>query len=279
MIKRNSNKNANLKMNENKEIIKGILPELVHGGMQFVSLFYKDLAQPTVQTIGKTLNTTLEFATIPAMALGFATETVRLNFSKWLEKYEKKLEKIPEEDRCIVEPEIGTPIISNLLNTTNEQIADLFTTLLTNASNIKTLDKTHPKFAQIVLNLTPDEAKIIQYLKDHDEVCYVDFRGLFEKGEGYLTWKSHVTLLPNEIELEHPDNIYAYISNLISLGILLDMSGKYKIDDTIYKEIERKHLPALEKQLIPSMFSKITTKRSYLQVTDFGQLFIDACVL
>ena len=167
-------------MEEEKEIAKAALPELVKGGIHLVSQFYKDLAQPTVQTIGKTLNTTFEFATIPALALGFATEKVRLNFAKWLEEYKKKLDKVPEEDRCVVEPEIGEPIIRNLMNTTNDQIADLFTTLLTNASNIKTLDKAHPKFAQIVLNLTPDEAKIIQYLKDDDEVCYVDFRGEFE---------------------------------------------------------------------------------------------------
>lgn len=265
-------------MDSEREIAKGALPELVKGGMQLVSLFYQDLAQPTVRTVGKTLNTTFEFATIPALALSLATEMVKLNFAKRIEEYKKKLDKIPEEDRCIVEPEIGEPIIRSLMNTTNDQIADLFTTLLANASNIKTLDKAHPKFAQIVLNLTPDEAKIIQYLKDHDEVCYVDFRGHFEKGEGFYTWESHVTLLPNEIEFEHPENINAYISNLISLGILLDMSGVYKINDAIYKEIESKYKPALEKQLVPNMFTKITTEKSYLKVTDFGQLFIDACI-
>ena len=177
-----------------------------------------------------------------------------------------------------MEPEIGEPIIRNLMNTTNDQIADLFTTLLTNASNIKTQDKAHPKFAQIVLNLTPDEAKIIQYLKDDDEVCYVDFRGEFEKGNGFYTWESYVTLLPNEIKFDYSENCNAYISNLISLGILFDKSGTYKTDDTIYKKIESIHKPTLEKQLVPSMFTKITTKRSYLQVTDFGRLFIDACI-
>ncbi|MBQ7530354.1 MAG: DUF4393 domain-containing protein [Paludibacteraceae bacterium] len=265
-------------MEDEKEIAKVALPELFKGGMQVVSQFYKDLAQPTIQTIGKTLNTTFEFATIPALALGFATEKVRLNFAKRLEEYKKKLDKVPEEDRCVVEPEIGEPIIRNLMNTTNNQIADLFTTLLTNASNIKTLDKAHPKFAQIVLNLTPDEAKIIQYLQDKDEVYYVDFRGKFEKGDGFYTWESYVTILPDEIKFDYSENCNAYISNLISLGILLDKSGTFKMNDTIYKKIESIHKPRLEKQLVPNMFTKITTKRSYLQVTDFGRLFIDACI-
>lgn len=265
-------------MDSEKEIAKSVLPELVRGGIQVVSQFYKDLAQPTIQTIGKTLNTTFEFATIPALALGLATEKVKANFAKRLEEYKNKLDKIPEEDRCLVEPEIGEPIIRNLMNTTNDQIADLFTTLLANASNIKTLDKAHPKFAQIVQNMTPDEALIIQYLKEHDEVCYIDFRGEFEKGKGFLTIMSYATLIPNEVKLSYPDNINAYISNLVSLGILQDMSGTYKMNNSVYIEIEKLYRKDLEKQWIPHTFTKISTKKSYLDVTEFGELFINACI-
>ena len=265
-------------MDREKEIAKSVLPELTKGSMQLVNQFYQDLAQPTVKTIGKTLGTTFEFATIPALALGFATEIVKANFAHWLEVYKKKLDKIPEEDRCVVEPEIGEPIIRNLMNTANDQIADLFTTLLVNASNIKTLDKAHPKFAQIVQNMTPDEALIIQYLKEHDEVCYMDFRGEFGKEKGFLTIMSYATLIPNEVKLSYPDNINAYISNLISLGIIQDMSGTYKMDDSEYKEIEKLYREDLEKQWIPHTFIKISTKKSYLDVTEFGELFINACI-
>lgn len=265
-------------MEGEKEIAKSVLPELTKGSMQLVNQFYQDLAQPTVKTIGKTLGTTFEFATIPALALGLATEKVKANFAKRLEEYKKKLDKIPEENRCVVEPEIGEPIIRNLMNTTNDQIADLFTTLLANASNIKTLDKAHPKFAQIVQNMTPDEALIIQYLKEHDEVCYMDFRGEFGKEKGFLTIMSYATLIPNEVKLSYPDNINAYISNLISLGILQDMSGTYKTNDATYKEIEKFYRADLEKQWMPHFFTKISTKKSYLDVTEFGELFIDACI-
>lgn len=265
-------------MDSEKEIAKGVLPELVKGGMQFVSQFYQDMAQPTVKTIGKTLNTTFEFATIPALALRYATEKVKANFASRLEEYKKKLDKIPEDDRCMVEPEIGEPIIRNLMNTTNDQIADLFTTLLANASNIKTLDKAHPKFAHIVQNMTPDEALIIQYLKEHNEVCYMNFQGEFGKEKGFLTIMSYATLIPNEVKLSYPDNINAYISNLVSLGILQDMSGTYKIDDSVYKEIEKLYRDNLEKQWTPHTFTIISTEKSYLEVTEFGELFINACI-
>lgn len=264
-------------MEDEKEIAKATLPELVKGGMQLVSQFYKDLAQPTVQSIGKTLNATFEFAALPALALGFATEKVKLNFAKHIEEYKKKIDRIPEEDKCIVEPEIGVPIISNLMNTTNDQIADLFTTLLTNASNIKTSNKVHPKFSQIVQYLTPDEAKIIQYLKGKDFICYVDFKGEEEKGS--YTLLSHATLIPNEVELSFPENINAYISNLISLGILLDKVGIYKINNiVVYGKIVKIHKSTLERKWVPSVCRKITTSKGHLEITDFGKLFIDACI-
>lgn len=265
-------------MEGEKEIAKSVLPELTKGSMQLVNQFYQDLAQPTVQTIGKTLGTTFEFATIPALALGFATEKVKANFAHKLEEYKKKLDKIPEEDRCIVEPEIGEPIIRNLMNTTNDQIADLFTTLLANASNVKTLDKAHPKFAQIVQNMTPDEALIIQYLKGKKDICYVDFRGNVHSGKGYIEIMKFVTKIDLEVNLSFPRNINAYISNLISLGVLQDMAGQFKTNDSLYEEIEKIYLPKLEQQLVPSRFSKISAERSFFQVTDFGKLFINACI-
>jgi len=266
-------------MEGEKEIAKSVLPELTKGSMQLVNQFYQDLAQPTVKTIGKTLGTTFEFATIPALALGFATEIVKANFAHWLEVYKKKLDKIPEEDRCVVEPEIGTPIISNLMNTTNDQIADLFTTLLANASNIKTLDKAHPKFAQIVQNMTPDEARIIQYLKERDFLCYIDFRGEFPNvNQGYVDLMRYVTMIDKEVEMSCPENINAYISNLISSGILIDMTGVAKVADALYEEIEKSHRPALESQLSPNTYHKITTHKSFFQITDFGKLFINACI-
>lgn len=69
----------------------------------------------------------------------------------------------------------------------------MFTILLANASNIKTLDKAHPKFAQIVQNMTPDEALIIQYLKGEKEICYVDFE-VTKKMIRVITILSHMLL-------------------------------------------------------------------------------------
>jgi len=88
----------------------------------------------------------------------------------------------------------------------------------------------------------------------------------------------YVTMIDKEVEMSCPENINAYISNLISSGILIDMTGVAKVADALYEEIEKSHRPALESQLSPNTYHKITTHKSFFQITDFGKLFINACI-
>ena len=71
----------------------------------------------------------------------------------------------------------------------------------------------------------------------------------------------------------------AYLANFVSLGILFDMAGTYRIDETEYNEIKRVYgFEELKRQLVPTVFKDITLEKSYYQITDFGKLFIRACI-
>ena len=43
-------------------------------------------------------------------------------------------------------------------------------------------------------------------------------------------------------------------------------------------KIEQYYRPRLEERLVPKIYNKITIEKSYLQITDFGILFINACI-
>lgn len=86
-------------------------------------------------------------------------------------------------------------------------------------------------------------------------------------------------MLPYYIALTFPQNITAYLSNLISLGVLSDEDGLYKIDNTEYDNICLKNgLDSLKAKLVPLSFKEIKVSKSYYKVTPFGKLFIDACI-
>ncbi len=211
------------------------LIDLVKGTPNILGQVYTDLAQPGVKAVGQALGTVLEFSTSFLLPVKLLNEVVKLNFTKWLNEYKDKLEQILEEKRCVVHPQIGTPIVEKLTYTTNDEIADLFTTLLANASNIDKVNTAHPSFVNMIERLSPDEARIIKYLDKQSELCYCNFKGNVENGEGYFIILDHATLVPFEVNLEFPENINAYLSNLSCMGILLDMSDEYKSDETIYE--------------------------------------------
>lgn len=253
--------------------------DLVKGTPNILGQIYTDLAQPSVKAVGQALGTVFEFSTSFLLPVKLLNEKFKLNFKKRITEYEKKLEEVPEEKRCEVHPQIGTPIIEKLSYTTNDEIADLFTTLLANASNIDMVNTAHPSFVAMIERLSPDEARIIKYLKGRNDIQYCDFMGYSLDGKGYIDIRYHQTLLPQYVHLDFPQNVNAYLANLVSLGVLFDMAGTYRIDETVYNEIKRVYgFELLKEQLVPKSYKKIEAEKSYSQITDFGKLFIQACI-
>ena len=176
-------------------------------------------------------------------------------------------------------PQIGTPIIEKLSYTTNDEIADMFTTLLANASNVDMVNTAHPSFVNMIERMSPDEARLLSYLKGKEDIQYCVFNGNTSNGNGFVTLLDHVTMLDDEVVFSFPQNIGAYLANFVSLGIIKDMNGQYRMDKTIYNKIKDKYnLKQLEAQLVPNSFQSISVEESYYLITDFGKLFIKACI-
>ena len=114
---------------------------------------------------------------------------------------------------------------------------------------------------------------------NENEIQYCNFRGYKTDNYSFVTIKDHLTLIPAEVELEYPENINAYLANLVSLGILLDMNGTKIVDKTIYDKIIQEYkLEELKSNLIPNTLKDIKVKNSFYEITDFGKLFIKACI-
>ena len=253
--------------------------DLLKGTPNILEQVYIDLAQPSVRAVGSALGDVFEFSTSFMLPVKLLNEKFKLNFAKRLDEYKEKLMQIPEGKRCAVHPQIGTPIIEKLSYTTNDEISDLFTTLLANASNADMVNTAHPSFANIIERLSPDEARIIIYLKERNDIQYCNFKGDSLSGKGFQIIREYLTLVAKEIDLEYPQNVKAYFANLISLGIIVDMVDTFRVDDTIYNKIISEYdFEGLKALYVPNYFKNMKVSKSYFKVTDFGKLFINACV-
>lgn len=246
--------------------LKDLLPEV-----------YGDTLKPGMKAVGQAIGDSLEFCLLPITTLGYVPKLAKAFFDKHLKAFEEKLNKVPKDKIVDVHPQISVPVIQKLLYTTNDTIADLFINLLASSANIDMCSNVHPGFVYIISQLSPDEAKIIKYLKKEGEIQYAEIHAHINNGSGYVTLLEKSTLTPYYVALDFPQNIHIYYSNLVRLGILEDKKGIYKVSNELYDEIASKYKFEEYKKLVPDSFKKIEIEKSFYEVTPLGKLFISAC--
>lgn len=255
------------------EIVKTTIPPL----KDLLPEVYGDALKPGMKAVGHAVGDALEMCLLPITALGYIPKIAKACLEKHLHSFEEKLNRIPEEKKADIHPQISIPVIQKLLYTTNDTIADLFINLLTSSANVDMCSNAHPGFVEIISQLSPDEAKIIKYLKGRNDILYAEIKAYVKNGNGYNSYLEKSTLVPFHVNLDFPQNIGAYYSNLIRLGILEDKAGTYKIANNIYDEIAVRYNFKEYERFVPDRFKKIEIEKSYYEVTPFGKLFITAC--
>lgn len=247
---------------------------------ELLTLFYKDLAQPSVQKLGAALGTVFEYVDTLTYSLKLRNERVKQTFQRNLDEVKQKIDDIPADKLIEVNTHLGVPIVERLSYITNNEIADLFTTLLSKAASEETINQAHPSFIQLIDRLSVDEARIIKFLRNENSIPHVTFKGV-SASNGYAIVLEKATLVSNKVVLEFPYNELSYLENLVSMGILSDNSGVFFTDDKFYSPIRDKYLDDLTRVYVDTLhrFTKIEPENSYFKVTAFGKHFIKACTI
>lgn len=267
---------------EIKEDVKGVM----HAA-------YKDILHPSMQVVGKSLGATLEFFLTPFAGLQLVNDRMKANIQRRLQQYAEKLQQVPKMQQCEVHPELGVPILQRLSYTTNDDIANMFVELLTHASNMDTVGLAHPSFIPIIDRLSPDEARLLKYIHESNNiVLYVNFRakpikekvnqeGALKLDMSYVELKKWLTIVERDVHLDFPENLPLYWANLISCGLVYDAEeiGLTEFDEK-YKEIEEYNkIEVIRQELVPSKYREINPRHSFFQLTALGMQFLAACVI
>lgn len=238
---------------------------------------YGDLAKPGLQQVGKALSTVVGLGNTILWPIALLNEKAKLSLETNLEKYREKLEKVPEEDICEVSPEIGVPIAEKLSYVSNEDLSEMYTELLAKASQKSKANVAHPSFVNVINNMSPDEAILLKSIKSMTGIPYIEVR-LTKKGKN--EWqtlepmKAGFSCLSN---LQYPNNVHAYISNLEGLGIFQARQDRFMVGEGIYEPLEENAKTSyahLEPQL---QDQEVTFQRGKIEITSFARLFLNAC--
>ena len=83
---------------------------------------------------------------------------------------------MPQDRIAEVPPEVGVPIAEKLAYVTDDQLSGLYINLLAKASTLDYAHTAHPSFVNVISNLSPDEALLLQHIREDRPFVEAGFR-------------------------------------------------------------------------------------------------------
>lgn len=262
---------------EEKEILNAGVEVAKEVGKELVKQSYGDAFKPAMIQVGRALGTVLELGNTVLVPFEFINARVRVLRANYLYRLQEKMNHIPIDKIVGIIPEIAAPTLQRLEYTTNDTLINLFINLLTTASNIDTENIAHPSFVNIISNISPDEAKILAYMRSEGEpICTMHIRVTYNN-KSYSDHELDTTIYEANNIIEAPNSMKVYISNLIGLGIIKKFGTptshhQYEKLEEILKE-DMKKIGRTEQDV-----SHTTLVKGYYGLTEYGNLFLDCCL-
>lgn len=145
--------------------------------------------------------------------------------------------------------------------------------LLRQSANVNLEQGAHPAYARILLELAPDEARILRLLATDGPQPAVDVRSMQLIGLGSQLVAEGLNMLGAQAGSRHPDRVPAYLNNLNRLGLI--WFSKEPIEEPISYQV-------LEAQ--PAVLAAVKSARRArnvqrsIRLTPFGKDFCDVCL-
>ena len=148
------------------------------------------------------------------------------------------------------------------------------TDLLRRSNDVHVIEDTHPAFARILADITPDEARILRYVYLEGPQPSLDIRTYRPFGIGSELVASGMNMIAEHAGLRNVERIDLYLTNLNRLG-MLDFSKEPVKNPTRYQVIEAQ--PKVAAALDSAGRMPRIVQRSVI-LTSFGEEFVRTCL-
>lgn len=247
---------------------------------ELVKMVYQDLAQPSIQKIGKALEAVFEYGECQLLPLRLQSEMARATFQRNTKKLMDQINEIPEEKVHEIPPQLLLPAFEKFSYITDDDLSDLFVNLIATAANSDTLSNAHPGFLQMIDRLSPDEARILNLLKSFKQIPFVKIQKYQKNGSGFFDYISYFTGIEKIINLNFSNNIRMFVDNLQAMGIIQDVVGNFLINLENYTLVINNLMDYIIDCPLPNdekYKEGLGVQRGYFKVSNFGDKFINAC--
>lgn len=146
--------------------------------------------------------------------------------------------------------------------------------LLRRSNDVRIVEDTHPAFARILTEITPDEARILRFVYLDGPQPAIDIRTFRPLGIGSELVAAGMSMIAEHAGLRNMDRIDPYLTNLRRLG-LIDFSREQVSNPTRYQVIEAQ--PKVVAALKTAGRAPKMIQRS-IRLTTFGEEFVRTCL-
>jgi hypothetical protein len=146
--------------------------------------------------------------------------------------------------------------------------------LMRRSNDVHVVEDTHPAFARILSEITPDEARVLRFLYLEGPQPALDIRTWRLLGIGSELIAAAMNMIGEHAGLRNVDRIDLYLTNLSRLG-LLDFSREQVSNPTRYQVIEAQ--PKVAAALKSAGRTPKLVQRS-IRLTAFGAEFVRTCL-
>ncbi len=248
---------------------------------QLLCMVYGDLISPSFRKIGQAFGILAGFLPTLLLPLKLKSELADINFKYCIDKYQKELESISDEEIVEVPPALGLPILDKFTQVTDDYIREMYVSLLFSASSKSTANLAHPSALRIIESLSPDEAKIINYIRSETNVPFITLQHKLGNKRGFRTIDKYLLGIENKVELAFPENMPLYIDNLLASGLYHYESGLFLTNNVIYLELEKTYSVLIEQRknslIAHGSDSELIIKHEIITKSKLGERFIKTC--
>jgi hypothetical protein len=146
--------------------------------------------------------------------------------------------------------------------------------LLRRSNDVHVVEDTHPAFARILTEITPDEARILRFVYLEGPQPAIDIRTYRPLGIGSELIAAGMSMIAEHAGLRNLDRIDPYLTNLSRLGLIV-FSKEQVSNPTRYQVIEAQ--PKVLAALKTAGRSPKLIQRS-IRLTSFGEEFVRTCL-
>jgi len=159
-------------------------------------------------------------------------------------------------------------------DTTTHDLQARGTELLRRSNDVRVVEDTHPAFARILSEITPDEARVLRLLYLQGPQPSVDVRTNRPLGIGSQLVAGGLNMIGEHAGCRHVERIHQYLTNLFRLG-MVEFSKEQVTNPQRYQLVEAQ--PKVTEVLKRAGRWPRTVHRS-IHLNSFGEEFCRACL-